>query len=175
MGDDRQWYPANWVDESCPPHKASPDGFIVAETDDSYRLGYAADDKDVLADDRESLNEPLAMGDVVNFMCCDRFDDVEAEVSRDGECRVLGKIPPGHNSVMIDGDVDTLHESFEDMVAALRDNREDLREYIFHPDGADPQTVTLSFACWSDPLPHLFSIEDGKPTFRQVPPAKALN
>jgi hypothetical protein len=177
MADERQWYPADWVDESCPLHKASPDGFIVAEADGSYCLGYAADDKDVLADDRENLNRPLAIGDVVDFMCCDRLDNVEADFFRSGELIPHGAIPPEHNNVTIGGDIDTLHESFDDLVAALSDPREDLHDYVdclFEDDG-DLTTVTLCFARWSDPLPHQFLIDDGKPVFQQVPAPKALN
>jgi len=177
MAEDRQWYPADWVDEACPPAKSTPDEFIVADAavPTGYRLGYADDDDGLFGDEREVFNQALAIGDVVDFMCCDRFDDMEAELSPTGECRLLGEIPPGHNSVMINGDIDTLHESFDDLIAALRDPCEDLDDYIFDPDDVRPETVTLSFARWSDRLPHQFGLENGKPTFRQVPAAKAMN
>jgi hypothetical protein len=44
-------------------------------------------------------------------------------------------------------------------------------DYIFE-DGTDAAEVTLSFADWSDPIPHLFEIADGKPVFNPVPAQK---
>lgn len=173
MAEDRQWYPADWVDEACPASKEAPEDFIIADGD-GWRLGYAADDKDVLDDDRETCNAPLAIGEIVNFMCCDRFDDVDLVIYRDGACQARGRIPREHNRVTIFHDMDTLRDSFDELIDAIRDPRDELHAYVFDDD-ADPKVITLSFARWSDLLPHQFSIEDGKPMFRQVSAAKASN
>ncbi len=170
MAEEREWYPANWVDESCPAAKDAPEGFIVADGE-GWRLGYAADDKDVLDDDRESCSAPLTLGDVVDFMCCDRLDDVEITLRRDGTHKLRHRIPPDHNWVTFYGDMDTLRDSFEEMLRELQDQNSDLYGYLFS-DGKDEELVTLMFARWSDRLPHQFVIDDGKPMFRQVPAAK---
>lgn len=173
MSEGREWYPADWVDEVCPPSKPRPEDFVLVDGS-TYQLGYAMGDNDALDDDRDVFNQRLAIGDIVNFMSCDRFDDVEMTVRRDGTHRLHGNIPREHNWVTLQGDMDTLRDSFDEMLQAIFDPRDDLHGYVFD-DEADEQRVTLSFARWSDFLPHQFSIEDGRPMFRQVPAAKASN
>jgi hypothetical protein len=166
MSEEREWYPANWVDESCPPHKARPEDFVVVE-DSAYRLGYAAGDPACFGDEQDWLTQPLEPGDVVDFMCCDRLGEVIVTVRRDGTHVVHGAIPPDHNWVTVDGDMDTLRDSFDEILQAIFDPREDIHASTFD-GGAEDRDVTLLFARWSNYLPHQFSIEDGKPMFRQV-------
>lgn len=177
MSEERQWYPADWVDETCPPAKSAPENFIIADAamPTGYRLGYEDDDDGLFGDEREVFSEVLAIGDIVTFMCCDSFDDIDLVIYRDGACQARGSIPRGHNWVTIHGDMDTLRDSFDETLTAIRDPASDLHAYVFDEDPADPQTITLSFARWSDRLPHQFVIEDGKPMFRQVSAAKASN
>lgn len=170
---EREWYPADWVDESCPPSKPRPEDFVLVDGD-SYQLGYEPGDKRILDDEREIFNQQLAAGDIVHFMCCDRFDDVDVTVTRCGHHTVHGAIPPEHNWVTVQGDMDTLRDSFDEILKAIFDPRGDLHSSVFD-DGESEALITLMFARWSDSLPHQFSIEDGKPMFRQVPAATVSN
>ena len=120
MAIELDWYPENWVDECCPPGKPSPDGFIIREGD-HYVLGYAADEKGIDPEDRALFNDLLMPGAVVNFVSCERFADVEATLRRDGGYELHGPMPPGDVAVMVDGDSDTLHNSFADLIEALKE------------------------------------------------------
>jgi hypothetical protein len=170
---EREWYPADWLDETCPPSKPRPEDFVLHDGE-GYRLGYDAADGDVFDGEREAFNQEIAIGDIINFMCCDRFDDVEVTVRRDRRFDVHGEIPPEHNWVAVQGDVDTLHDSFAELIEAIFDPHDDLHDYVFH-DGNDEQRITLAFARWSDLLPHKLSIENGKPVLRRVPREQANN
>lgn len=168
-----EWYPADWVDESCPPPKSAPLGFaFFSEPGQCWMLGYAPDDDSVLEEDRQIWNDQLDVGDVVAFVSCERLGDVEVTFRRDGSFDLHGPIPRGHNVVIANGDSDLLYASFEDLVEAIKcptDEWTNPHDLIFE-DGSDAARVELSFATWSDPIPHLFEVEDGKPVFRPVPP-----
>jgi hypothetical protein len=173
MSDGIEWYPADWVDEWCPPSKPSPDGFILREGN-GFVLGYALGEKGVDDDDRGLFNGPLDPGAVVNFISCERFADVEVTLRHDGTFDMHGPMPAGEVSIMVDHDVDTLHESFEALIAALKEPGDDpfhIRHYIFD-DAETEKRVTLQLARWSDSKPHLFEIVDSKPMFTLVPAVK---
>ena len=172
---DREWYPAEWIDETCPTAKPTPDAFIV-DCGGAYLLGYALDDGDSDDDERDSLNAPLAAGDIVYFMCCDRLDDVAVTFNKSGNHVVHGTIPAEHHWVRIYGDQDTLQESFDEMVKAIAEGDDffDLRDMLF-PGDVESERVTLQFARWSDRIPHRFIIENGKPKFEQIQPSTANN
>lgn len=163
---DLEWFPADWVDEICPPARSTPDGFIVPVMG-GFELGYADPEQS------ELHNQPLKVGDVVAFVSCERLPDVEATFKPDGSCELHGTIPAGHNSVIIDGNIDTLHESFDALIEAFKSDDEYLnpREMIFERDETEKR-VALEFADWSDPQPFLFEIDNGKPVFRPVPAQK---
>lgn len=165
---DLEWFPADWVDELGPPARPSPDGFIVPVFG-GFELGYTN------PQDSELHNQPLKIGDVVEFVSCDRLSDVEATLRPDGSYELHGAIDPSHNVVIVDGDIDTLQVSFEDLIEAIKtprdDGRTDVREMIFS-DLKTEKRVTLEFANWSDPQPFLFEIKDGKPAFQPVPAQK---
>jgi len=172
MSDDLEWYPLNWVGESCPPSKSSPDDFIIAECG-GFILGYAEGEKGVDPEDRALWNERLDPGSVVEFVSCERFADVEATLRRDGGYELHGPLPAGV-SLMVDHDTDTLHESFEALIEALEQPDNDpfhMRNFIFD-DAETEKRVELQLARWSDSQPHLFEIVDGKPSFRPVPAQK---
>jgi len=162
------WYPADWVDESCPPARPSPDGFIVPVTG-GFELGYA--DPQMC----ELHNQPLKPGDVIEFVSCDRLGDVEATLRADGSYQLHGGvIPPSHNVVLVDGDIDTLQGSFDELIAAIKspdDPDFSVREMIFH-QGETEKRVTLQFADWSDPKPFLFEVNNGVAAFSPVPAQK---
>lgn len=166
-----EWYPADFVDEACPPSKDRPEAFAFFDGE-RWQLGYATDE-DMLEEDRETCNRAIAVGDVVEFMTCERFGDIEATVKRDGAMTFHGAVPPTYNVVVVNGDSDLLYPALEDLVDDIKNPVAfcNPAEMIFE-DGADSARVTLSFAQWSDPLPHLFEIENGKPTFRAVPAQK---
>ena len=163
-----QWYPADWVDEVCPPARSAPGEFIVPFLG-GFELGYAEKQQS------ELHNQPLKAGDVVEFVSCDRLGDVEATLRPDGSYDLHGTIDPSHNVVIVDGDIDTLHESFDALIKALKASTTDqwysLREMIFS-EGESEKRVTLEFANWSDPQPYLFEIVDGRPGFSPVPAQK---
>jgi hypothetical protein len=175
MSENLDWYPADWVDETCPPSKASPGDFIVA-VDGAFELGYVRDTAapgKIAAEYAELYNKPLAIGDVVNFLTCDRLGDVEVTFHRDGTMVVQGSLPSPYNVVIVNHDSDMLYDSVDELVAQLKspDQWCNPAEYIFDKD-EDTAQATLSFALWSDLLPHLFEIADGKPVFRPVPVQK---
>lgn len=162
-----EWFPADWVDEVCPPSRSKPDDFIVPVTG-GFELGYA--DQQLC----ELHNQPLKVGDVVAFVSCDRLPDVEATLRPDGGYELHGIIDPSHNTVIVDGDIDTLHESFEALINEIRSPADPdfaTKEMIFS-EGEVEKRVMLSFANWSDPQPFLFEVDDGKPVFRPVPAQK---
>jgi hypothetical protein len=164
---DLEWFPSDWVDEVCPPSKPSPAGFIVPVFG-GFELGYAS------GEDRDLHNRPLKVGDVVEFVSCGRLHDVEATLRPDGTYELHGTIPPDHNVVIVDGDIDTLQPSFDALIADIKkpgDPDFSARAMIF-PDGELEQRVTLEFANWSDPVPYLFEFVDGKAVFSPVPAAK---
>lgn len=164
---DLEWFPSDWVDEVCPPSRSAPAGFIVPVLG-GFELGYAS------GEDRDIHNQPLKVGDVIEFVSCERLPDVEATLRVDGTYDLHGMIPTDHNVVIVDGNIDTLQPSFEDLIADIREPKDpdfSARAMIF-PEGEPEQRVTLEFAHWSDPIPHLFEVVDGKPVFNPVPAAK---
>ena len=163
---EREWYPAGWVDEVCPPSRSAPSGFIVPVLG-GFELGYTD------PQERELHNQPLKVGDVVEFVACDRMQDIEATLRADGTYELHGTIPSGHNAVLVDGDIDTLQETFEKLIEAIKTDHEYLnpRELIFC-DGETEKRVTLQFANWSDPQSFFFEIANGQPAFTPVPPQK---
>jgi hypothetical protein len=165
---EREWFPAEWVDEVCPPSKATPDAFIVKDCD-GWLLGYGPGDTGVHINDADLYNQPLEVGDVVSFVSCDRYDDIEATLKRDGSYQLHGTLPPDHNTIIVDGDIDTLHEGFEALIEALKTTGDEFHvSHLIFSDDMNENRVMLSFARWSDPLPHRFIIEDGKPAFRHT-------
>lgn len=167
MAEALEWFPADWVDEVCPPSRSAPGEFIV-QVSGGFELGYAD------PDDAEMHNQPLKIGDVIQFITCDRLPDVEATLRSDGSYELHGTIPPSHNVVIVDGNIDTLQESFDALIAALKAPADDwmhVREMIFVENETESR-VTLEFANWSDPLPYLFEVAGGKPVFTLVPTAK---
>lgn len=164
---DLEWFPADWVDEVCPPARSAPGDFIVPVTG-GFELGYSE------PDNAEMHNQPLKVGDVVQFVSLYRLPDIEANLRSDGSYDLFGTIPPSHNVVIVDGNIDTLQESFDALIAAIKapaDDWMDIKEMIFS-EGETENRVTLEFADWSDPQPFLFEIVDGKPIFRPVPSQK---
>ena len=172
MANDLEWYVADMVDEACPPSKASPEDYAFFDGE-RWILGYAPDDKRVLDEDREACNRAIAAGDVVEFMTCERMGEIEATLRRDGSYTPHGEPPRGYDVVIVNGDSDLLYHSLEDLMRAITAPNEwcNPAELIFEGD-ADTERVTLDFAAWSDPLPHLFEVVDGKPAFRPVPAEK---
>ena len=146
MSNGREWYPAAWVDETCPPPKARPEDFVAAYGE-TYQLGYAPDDNSILDDeDREVFTEQLAIGDIVDFMCCDRFDDVDLTIFREGGWHLHYEAPVGHNWVTVNSDIDTLHDSFDELIDAIRDPADDLQAYVFHDDAKIIKNGTIDIA-----------------------------
>lgn len=169
MSEFREWYPTDWVDEVCPPSKGTPEAFIIIENG-KYVLGYAPGDRGVDQEDRALFNQPLAIGDVINFVSCDRYDDVEATLRRDGSFDLHGALlPPEHNTIIVDGDIDTLQAGFDALIAEIKNPGDEFHvSHMIFEDGENEKRVTLSLARWSDSLPHRFDINDGKPVFRQM-------
>ncbi|MBR0687321.1 hypothetical protein JQ594_15425 [Bradyrhizobium manausense] len=165
---DLEWFPSDWVDEMCPPSRPSPTGFIVPVVG-GFELGYAS------GEDSELHNQPLKVGDVVQFVSCERLPDVEATLRIDGTYDLHGRtIPIGHNVVIVDGDIDTVQPSFDALITDIKkpeDHDFSARAMIF-PENEPEKRVTLEFANWSDPIPYLFELVDGQPVFTPVPTAK---
>lgn len=165
---EREWFPAEWVDETCPPSKPTPDAFAVKDGD-GWLLGYGKGDTGVHINYADLYNQPLELGDVVSFVSCDRYDDIEATLKRDGSYVLHGgPLPPDHNTIIVDGDIDTLHEGFDALIEAIKTPGDEFHiSALIFPD-VDENRVTLSFARWSDPIPHRFEVEAGKAIFRQT-------
>jgi hypothetical protein len=164
---EREWFPCDWVDEFCPPSRSAPDGFIVP-VPGGFELGYTD------PDESELHNEPLKIGDVIEFISCERLPEIEATLRADGSFELHGAIPTDHNTVTVDGEVDTQHETFDELIKDIRapeGDWRDVRSMVFR-DGETEKRVTLYFANWSDPQPFLFEIVEGRPTFGAVPAQK---
>ncbi|MDX3971134.1 MAG: hypothetical protein QHD01_31700 [Bradyrhizobium sp.] len=171
---DIEWYPADWVDETCPPAKAAPSEFIVS-IEDGFELGYSAPG-DAVAEEfarhySNLYNRPLSIGDVVEFISCERLGDVDATLRRDGTYVLHGTLPAVYNALIVDGDIDTLCDSFEELTRRIQCREWDELGTLILTD-VDERRVTMTFANWSDPAPYLFEIVDGKPVFSLVPAAK---
>lgn len=169
---DLEWYPQEWVDESCPPSKPSPDGFIIRERN-IFMLGYTRDERGVGEEDRDLFNQPLENGDTVAFVSCERFEDVEVTLRRDGTFELHGELPVNHNTVMVNWDVDTIHQGFDALIEELKTAVDEFHVSHLIFDAAESEKrVVLQLARWSDSIPHLFEVQDGKPAFRPVPAQK---
>lgn len=168
---DLEWYPADIVDESCPPAKRSPSEFVFFDGQ-NWQLGYAPDDKSVLDDDRE-INRVIKPGDVIEFMTCEHLGDIDATFWRNGAMTFKDTVPGNYNVVVVNYDSDLLYENLNELARAITvpDTFCNPSELIFK-GGSDSAEVTCSFANWSDPLPQLFEVVDGKPSFVAVPAKK---
>lgn len=171
---DLEWYPANWVDESCPPSKSAPAEFIVPVTG-GFELGYvrAADSSAGKFSGHYSdlYNQPLSIGDVVEFISCERLGDVDATLRRDGTYLLHGTLPGVYNALIVDGDIDTLCDSFEELTKRIQ-SRGDWELGTLILTDVDERRVTMTFANWAAPAPYLFEVVDGKPVFTPVPATK---
>ncbi|ULK98871.1 hypothetical protein [Bradyrhizobium sp. I71] len=171
---DREWYPVDWVDETCPPAKASPADFII-QIDGGFQLGYvAAGDaatENFSAHYADLYNRPLSIGEVVEFISCDRLGDVDVTLRRDGTYELHGMLPRVYNALIVDGDIDTLCDSFEELTRRIQCREWDELGTLILTD-VEERRVTMTFANWSDPAPYLFEVVDGKPAFTPVPAAK---
>lgn len=168
---DLEWFPADFVDEACPPAKRSPAEFVFFDGQ-NWQLGYAPDDKSVMDDDRE-INRIIKPGDVIEFMTCERLGDIDATFWRNGAMTFKDTVPGNYNVVVVNHDGDLLYENLNDLARDITvpDTFCNPSELIFE-DGSDSAEVTCSFANWSDPLPHLFELVEGKPSFVAVPAKK---
>ncbi len=172
MSDELEWYPAHLVDESCPPPKKSPEEFLFVQ-DGHWQLGYAPADTRILDEDRETCNHGVMVGEVIDFVSCERLGEIEATIRRDGTFDLHGDIPKSYNVVVANHDTDLLYQSVDDLIAAIKkpDAFFNPSEFIF--EGSETSArVVLSFANWSDPLPYLFEIVDDKPVLSPVPAQK---
>ncbi|SDC07686.1 hypothetical protein SAMN05216337_1001196 [Bradyrhizobium brasilense] len=171
---DLEWYPEEFVDEVCPPSKPRPEGFFFFDGE-RWQLGYGPQvDDQVMEEDREVFNRVVEIGAVVNFISCERLPSAEVILKRSGEYELVsGEIPHQHNVVIVDHDSDTLHETLTDLLTAIKEDTDPfgVRSLIF-ADGDDTARVTLNFADWSDPVPLIFELKDGKPVVSQVPEQK---
>ena len=164
------------------PARATPDDFIVV-TPGGFQLGYKVGDPgyggggSISEGEIETYNEPLQVGDVVQFMCCDRLDDVEVTFRRDGTHVVHGEVPKEHNWCRLIGDQETMQGSFDDLAKAVTGQKVDglIDIDLFHGSEETEQRISVQFARWSDRLPHKFIINDGKPAFEQVSAASVNN
>src|SRR4051794_5518007 len=109
MSDDLEWYPADLVDEACPPAKASPAAFAFFEGGE-WHLGYEAGDRRILDEDREVYNRVIKPGSVIEFVSCQRLGEIEATVTRDGTVALRGTAPTQYNVVVINGDGELLYQ-----------------------------------------------------------------
>lgn len=171
MSDDLEWYPADLVDEACPPAKASPAAFAFSDGGE-WHLGYEASDRRILDEDRDVCNRVIKPGSVIEFISCQRLGEIEASIHRDGTLTLRGTVPSQYNVVIVDGDSDLLYEDLAEFVAAIKSTDPfcNPADYLF--EEGDVAEVMFSFADWSDPIPHLFEIVDGKPVFSPVPAQK---
>lgn len=85
MSDDRVWYPADYVDEICPPGRPSPDHWIVQLDDGAPCIDHPDDD--------EPMGVALKDGDVVEFTWSARAADLTLTVHADGTW-ALPDLPP---------------------------------------------------------------------------------
>ncbi|EJN11821.1 hypothetical protein PMI42_04835 [Bradyrhizobium sp. YR681] len=171
---DTEWYPADWVDETCPPAKKAPAEYIVP-IETGFELGYVrtgdAAAAKFAAHYNTIYNQPLSLGDVVDFISCERLGDVDVTLRRDGTYVLHGTLPRVYNALIVDGDIDTLCDSFEEMTRRIQGRGWDELGTLLLTD-VDERRMSMSFANWSDPVPYLFEIVDGKPVFTPVPVAK---
>jgi hypothetical protein len=169
-----EWYPAELVDEACPPAKGSPAEFAFLDGGARWQLGYEPHDKRILDEDRLACNRAIAPGSVIEFVSCQRLGDIEATVHRDGTLALKGTVPGRYNVVIVNHDSDLLYQDLAEFVKAMKspDQFCNPADYIFEDGAEQSADVTLSFADWSDPIPHLFEVVDGKPVFNPVPAQK---
>lgn len=162
----RQWWPVSYADEVMPPGRATPDGFIV-RLEGVLTLGYDADEKLVDEQDRGFFNKPIAIGDIVNFICLDNLGAVEVEINADGSYTAHGDVPEAATSFMETGNPDSLADS-------LPEYAKNVADLFKGDDDADwPKRDDVRMARWSDEVPHkLIATADG-PRFELVSKAEA--
>jgi hypothetical protein len=151
----RKWWVAELADEVMPPGLTSPDLFVVAMPDGTFRLDYPANTPGVDEDERNLFRRPLGNGDIVNFLCCDDFGLIDISIGPSGTYGVHGSAEalavitaglPTH--FWLPGDIDTLASSIEEFV----------NFYLENDPIKEPRTETVCMARWSDELPHKFEI-----------------
>jgi hypothetical protein len=150
---ERLYWPAEWADEIMPPGKPSPDAFLVACAGPKWKLGYAAGEK---MNDEETCQfaQPVAVGDVVEFIWSEDRGEATVQFSPDGSYRMVEGVEPGdYDCVRIAFDNDTINDSLAKLAAALSDSY----------DFADPQLV--QFARWNEPEPYRLESTANGPRF----------
>lgn len=141
---ERKWWPADWADEWMPPSRSSPDGFIQNVEGDPY-LGYPLHDPCVTECEKRQFNQRIAVGDIVQFLCCDDLGSVSIELRADGSYRADAPFDSTATSFWIAGDNDTLADSMDEFA----------RLYVESDhSGGVPQRLDVRLARWSDPIPH---------------------
>jgi hypothetical protein len=147
----RQWWPADWADETMPPARAEPDEFLI-NANGHFWLGYAAAAADATDQEKRFFSVAVAVGDIVEFLCCDDLGAVAITINPDGSYQVHGVVPPECTHFWLGGDSDTLMHTLDDFVAAHVRSESDGGSF------QKPAEETLRLARWSDPIPFKLSI-----------------
>lgn len=144
---ERQWWPLDWADEVMPPGRLSPEGFLI-EADGDYYLGYALDAEDASEQEKRHLSRKIASGDIVKFICCEQFGEIDITINPDGTFTTDEPPPTRANRFMVQYDPDTMADNLETFV----------KYYIENEALSEPRTETLSMAWWSEELPHKLTV-----------------
>lgn len=111
-----RWWPSDYLDESMPDGRPSPDDWIAALDDGAPALvgpyGEDSDKEDMVA---------LADGETVSFSRYQGHGQATLILDRDGSFSVDLPMPAQAECVWVIGDVDTLDGDVENLAACLHD------------------------------------------------------
>jgi hypothetical protein len=151
----RQYSPAEWCDEVMPELGNSPDDFLRRDAEGVLRLS-AIDE-----DNRETWDEPISAGQIVEFMWTEIYPDRVLTWDDDGNWSLDQPAPPMANCFRpSDGDYEDICDDPADIVqAALSGEREE-----YH------SPMTLEVWGWQDAGKYRVKVlESGAATFEPVP------
>lgn len=152
---DRQWLPADYLDEVCPPPLDTPTAWIKRAARDRWILFGAGYDND---DETYSLS--VAPGEIVKFQWFEDGDTVDVQLNGDGTYRVLGPVPDG-NTFHVLYDPESVASTFEDTVTQWIEN-----------DPDDGETITIEASTWSDPIAFRLVVDAAGARFEEVTDAQ---
>lgn len=156
----RSWVPSDYLDEISPPGRETPSHWIAR---------HAVGDHYVLApawSEGEPEGLKVQLGEIVGFHCTDDHGEVRVTIRRNGTYDCHGKVPAEASHFWIHADAESLGSSLAEFVKHYVDSWPD-------QDDATEHTETVRMAAWSDDLPHMLVINDGKPHFAMVVGARA--
>lgn len=135
MAEKREWWPEDFVDEAMPEGRDSPDAWLAGavQRPDGWLIRSGEED--------EGVGVRVALGEVLDFVWCERHGEVEVTFKEGGGWTAHGPVPDGYNWCRIAGDQDTLQGSLDELAAEAAAG-----DYLGRQ--------AVQFATWSESVPH---------------------